>query len=198
MRMWRACFADMLEALVGVDVNPATMAWEQFGNETGSRHGNVHVEIGSQANPAVMHRINIKYPGGFDIILDDGSHISKHMTATFRYAWHLLRPGGVYFIEDILKHNVEAVRDIILAATHPYDDSVRVKQHSIFDAMYDNPGPPCCRIKPNSVQGEVEYVKMYPMMLAIRKREVALVELVAEKHGSEWIPYIPSRVEKIK
>ena len=35
--------------------------------------------------------------------------------------------------------------------------------------MYDNPGASCCDFEPNQVQREVEYVKMYPMMLAIKK-----------------------------
>ena len=93
MRMWRACFGENLEVLVGVDVNANTKAWERFGDEPGSRPGNVHVEVGSQADPAVFKDIDAKYPGGFDIILDDGSHVNTHMVASFRAAWRLLRPG---------------------------------------------------------------------------------------------------------
>ena len=33
MRMWRHCFGDALEALVGVDINAETKAWERFGKE---------------------------------------------------------------------------------------------------------------------------------------------------------------------
>ena len=40
-------------------------------------------------------------PGGFDVIIDDGSHIGQYTRITF---WHLfkhhLKPGGLYFIED--------------------------------------------------------------------------------------------------
>ena len=189
MRMWRECFGANLEALVGIDVNAATKAWERFGDEPGSRPGNVHVEVGSQADPAVFKDIDAKYPGGFDIILDDGSHVNTHMVASFRAAWRLLRPGGVYLIEDITKENVRAVHDIILSAAHPYKDGVRVKGHTILDAMYDNAGPACCETAPNSVQREIEYVKMYPMMLAIKKHEAPLAELKATQHGTRWIPY---------
>ena len=188
MRMWRHCFGNALEALVGVDVNSETKAWERFGEEAGSRPKNVFVEIGSQADAAVFDKIDAAHPGGFDIVLDDGSHMAGHMIASFRHAWKLLRPGGIYFIEDLTKENARALEAIILSAEHPYTSSVRAG-HSIVKAMYDNPGAPCCDIEPNAVQREVEYVKMYPMILAIRKRENPLVWLNATKHGDRWIPY---------
>jgi hypothetical protein len=39
--------------------------------------------------------------GGFDIIIDDASHISSKTIATFRNLWPLLSPGGIYVIEDL-------------------------------------------------------------------------------------------------
>ena len=38
---------------------------------------------------------------GYDIIIDDGSHVPKHMLLTFRHLWPYVRPGGMYVIEDI-------------------------------------------------------------------------------------------------
>ena len=37
----------------------------------------------------------------FDIIIDDGSHLSKDQQLTFFTLWPLLKPGGVFIIEDI-------------------------------------------------------------------------------------------------
>ena len=37
----------------------------------------------------------------FDIIIDDGGHNPDTQTATFSSAWSRLKPGGLYFIEDI-------------------------------------------------------------------------------------------------
>jgi predicted O-methyltransferase YrrM len=36
----------------------------------------------------------------FDIILDDGSHLMKDQQQTLGVFWPLLRPGGLYFMED--------------------------------------------------------------------------------------------------
>ena len=37
----------------------------------------------------------------FDIIIDDGSHVPSHQILTLVELWSVLRPGGVYIIEDI-------------------------------------------------------------------------------------------------
>jgi len=38
--------------------------------------------------------------GGFDIIIDDGSHVPRHILFTFKHLFPHVRPGGVYIIED--------------------------------------------------------------------------------------------------
>jgi predicted O-methyltransferase YrrM len=37
----------------------------------------------------------------FDLIIDDGSHILQHQQAAVEQLWPLLRPGGVFVVEDI-------------------------------------------------------------------------------------------------
>lgn len=37
----------------------------------------------------------------FDIIIDDGLHASEHQQVTFSYLFKHLKPGGVFFIEDL-------------------------------------------------------------------------------------------------
>jgi hypothetical protein len=39
--------------------------------------------------------------GGLDIVVDDGSHFSSHQILTFKTIFPLLRPGGLYFVEDV-------------------------------------------------------------------------------------------------
>lgn len=36
----------------------------------------------------------------FDFIIDDGSHLMKDQQQTLAVLWSLLRPGGIYFMED--------------------------------------------------------------------------------------------------
>jgi len=40
--------------------------------------------------------------GPFDIVIDDGSHISQHQIKTFEYCFiHCVKPGGLYIVEDL-------------------------------------------------------------------------------------------------
>lgn len=40
-------------------------------------------------------------PAGWDIIIDDGSHLPQHQLISFQRLWPNIRPGGLYVIEDI-------------------------------------------------------------------------------------------------
>lgn len=62
----------------------------------------VEVFEGSQADTRFLSKVAAKTaPGGFDVIIDDASHIGELTKTTF---WHLfdrhLKPGGLYAIED--------------------------------------------------------------------------------------------------
>ena len=62
----------------------------------------IHVFQGSQADPRFLSSVASKVaPEGFDIIIDDASHIAEMSRIAF---WHLfdnhLRPSGLYVIED--------------------------------------------------------------------------------------------------
>mmetsp|Transcript_26068 Transcript_26068/g.69536 ORF Transcript_26068/g.69536 Transcript_26068/m.69536 type:complete len:172 (-) Transcript_26068:197-712(-) len=38
---------------------------------------------------------------GYGVVIDDGSHVPRHMLLTFQTLWPYVRPGGVYVLEDI-------------------------------------------------------------------------------------------------
>jgi 8-demethyl-8-alpha-L-rhamnosyltetracenomycin-C 2'-O-methyltransferase len=54
-----------------------------------------------QSSPAEVAAAADRW-GPFDLIIDDGSHISSHVITTFRTLFaRYLRPGGLYIIEDL-------------------------------------------------------------------------------------------------
>lgn len=62
----------------------------------------IHIFEGSQADPQFLSQVaNNVAPEGFDIIIDDASHIGELTKTAF---WHLfdnhLKPNGLYVIED--------------------------------------------------------------------------------------------------
>jgi len=89
--LWRDYFEHGI--ITGLDINPLVM------NDPTER---IRVFQGSQADIACLDRIAVEIaPDGFDIIIDDCSHIGEMARTSF---WHLfdhrLKPGGIYAIED--------------------------------------------------------------------------------------------------
>jgi len=92
LRMWREYLhADAV--IVGIDLDPAC-----------ARHDDpaqgVHVRIGAQQDPVFLDALLREF-GPFDVILDDGSHVTEHIAASFDHLFrHGLAEGGLYLVED--------------------------------------------------------------------------------------------------
>jgi len=88
--LWR----DLLPqaTIAGLDLNPVEIAQD----------GRIRIYQGFQQDPAILDRIAREVaPDGFDLIIDDASHLGEYTAQSF---WHLfpnhLKPGGTYVIED--------------------------------------------------------------------------------------------------
>ncbi len=90
LRMWRNAFPNAI--IIGIDLRPVDL---QLGEH-------VHIVQGDQADAELMRRVREDYaPNGFDVIVDDASHIGVITARSLQilYPEHL-RPGGLYCIED--------------------------------------------------------------------------------------------------
>ena len=90
LNMWRDYFHSDSQ-IVGVDINPDCL---------NHAHDNISVHIGSQDDEAFLAEVADTY-GGFDIVLDDGSHVNSHVIKTFGTLYNRVSPNGVYLIEDM-------------------------------------------------------------------------------------------------
>jgi 23S rRNA U2552 (ribose-2'-O)-methylase RlmE/FtsJ len=68
----------------------------------------------------------------FDIIIDDGSHITNDQIATFEMLKGKMNKGGVYIIEDILAWDIEHLR---FKALHDNIEIVDMRHTGRFDNM---------------------------------------------------------------
>jgi len=89
--LWRDLFPN--GQIAGLDLNPV-----QIHDDT----GRIHVYQGYQQDPEVLDRLAAEVaPDGFDVIVDDASHLGEYTRDSF---WHLfrhhLKPGGIYVIDD--------------------------------------------------------------------------------------------------
>jgi hypothetical protein len=87
LRVWRSYFPR--STIVGIDINPSDV-----------EESRIVFRRGSQDDPEFLAALSAEL-GPFDIVIDDGSHIGRHMIASFDNLFPHVVPGGWYIIEDI-------------------------------------------------------------------------------------------------
>lgn len=90
LAMWRKYFGG--DAIIyGIDIDPSCAAFN--GQDA-------QVRIGSQDDSRFLEAV-VTEMGGIDIVLDDGSHVMRHIKSSLMALFPLLSTGGIYLIEDL-------------------------------------------------------------------------------------------------
>lgn len=87
--MWRDYF-HLDSVIVGIDIKPECKDLER---------GNIKVRIGNQKDPAFLHSVVDEF-GPFDIVVDDGGHLSGDQITSFKVLYPQMAANGVYQVED--------------------------------------------------------------------------------------------------
>jgi len=87
---WREFYPNA--TIVGIDLVESYKKYEDVKNK-------IFIEIGSQDDDSFLKLVTDKY-GPFDFILDDGSHIQKHMIFSFEQLFSSVKNEGIYIVED--------------------------------------------------------------------------------------------------
>lgn len=93
--------------------------------------------IGDQGDNAVLDLWIEESGGNFDVVIDDGGHQNCHIWNSFQKLWPTVKPGGLYFIEDM---QVAKQPNYYQFTSDTCDESLRVpeKLKEYFDdLMYD-------------------------------------------------------------
>ena len=91
LQLWRDLFP--VGQIAGLDLNPVDVK---------DSSGRIHVYQGFQQDTVVLDHLAAEVaPNGFDIVVDDASHLGEYTRDSF---WHLfrhhLKPGGIYVLDD--------------------------------------------------------------------------------------------------
>ena len=90
LRMWKDYFPNA--TIYGIDIDPRC---KQFAEDR------IEIIIGDQNSGPFLRSLIDKFSGGIDILLDDGSHITRHQIGTFGALYPLINPSGLFIIEDL-------------------------------------------------------------------------------------------------
>lgn len=90
LALWRHYFGPLCQ-VVGIDIDSECAKHERPG---------VAVRIGDQSDEGFLSQV-IEEFGVPDIVLDDGSHQMRHISASFDFLYPRLPKNGVYMVEDL-------------------------------------------------------------------------------------------------
>ncbi|KAI4604459.1 hypothetical protein KJ359_000597 [Pestalotiopsis sp. 9143b] len=71
-----------------------------------SKTAGATIFAGDQADPVFLQKFIDEANGGssagtFDIVIDDGGHTMHQQQASLEMLWKIVKPGGLYFVEDL-------------------------------------------------------------------------------------------------
>ncbi len=87
LRVWRDYFPNA--KIFGIDIY----------DKKAVEDDRIKVFQGDQCDTAFLTRV-VREVGGFDIVIDDGSHLNSHVIRTFKMLFPLLNNRGIYVVED--------------------------------------------------------------------------------------------------
>jgi hypothetical protein len=103
LEMWRE-YLHPESVIVGIDIDRTCHQFDDAARL-------IHVRIGSQVDFDFLQTVIDEFTE-FDIIVDDGSHISSHIIDTFRFLFpRALADGGLYLAEDLHANYWQPYRD---------------------------------------------------------------------------------------
>ncbi|MDA0349663.1 MAG: class I SAM-dependent methyltransferase [Verrucomicrobia bacterium] len=88
LRMWKTYFPN--SNIYGIDIHDKSFHEED----------RIKTFKGSQVDREFLSNV-VKDIGDIDVIIDDGSHYSPDVIATFNFLFPFLAPNGIYAIEDL-------------------------------------------------------------------------------------------------
>jgi Methyltransferase domain len=163
--MWKHYFGEQCH-IIGLDIEPACRAYAEDG---------VQIEIGDQSDRSFWRRIR-ETVEPVDIIIDDGGHLAQQQRVTLEEMLSHLKPGGVYFCEDIT------------GETNPYHPYL----HAMSLAMHATDWQGAVGIKPNPLQANIASIHTYPFVCVIERHINPCEVIKTEKRGTEWQPFFQS------
>lgn len=132
---------------------------------------------GDQTDKKLLEDISGKH-GPFDIIIDDGSHIDSYTKITFDTLFPLLKPGGLYIVEDLhtsyhkVVHGIDNTSDFIDHAKELVD---YVNSHghcmsgNVVRCSQDEDYQWCNHRKMTEMDKLIEFIHFYKSIVFIKK-----------------------------
>lgn len=82
----------------GVDIVHDTNPWDSPGT---MHHPRYRFVTADQSSDVFWQCFIADFHGDWDVICDDGGHASNQIITSFNHLWPVVKPGGLYIVEDL-------------------------------------------------------------------------------------------------
>ncbi len=166
--MWQKYFGEHC-LIHGVDIEEACKVYE--GNK-------VAIHIGDQADRKFWRKFKQENKRA-DIIIDDGGHHWEQQIITLEELLPWLNEGGVYICEDIHGdfNRFRAYCEGLVFHIDACDVSDMPANSGLISKKID-------------FQKDIYSIHSYGFLFVIEKNKYKRNEFIAEKHGTEWQPFL--------
>jgi hypothetical protein len=171
LKMWKNYFGPLCR-VYGVDIEPDCLTYKDERTE---------IFIGDQADPSFWAKVKREAPR-VDILIDDGGHEPEQQRVTLEEMLPHLSPGGVFVCEDI--HDLHGDLNPFGAYVHGLASNLNAAKSA--PVTMEN----AIAFTPSAFQRMVHSIHLYPFVAVIEKRSKPLNELVCQKHGTQWQPFL--------
>ena len=160
VRMWKEFFPNA--TIYGIDIDPRCI---QFAEDR------IKIIIGNQNDKNFLNELAKKFGKNIDILLDDGSHITKHQIHTFEILYPCIKKNGLFIIEDLANSYEEWGNNEInlrqswpgMIYNKPNDDLKNYRKD--FDSFINNIVKNLDLHKFNKINNDLISVHFYPMIV---------------------------------
>ena len=144
------------------------------------------VEIGSQSDPAFLTSVCRRH-GPFDVVVDDGSHLTAHILTSLRHLWSCLNDKAVYAIEDLHSMTLfRGVKGMAVDGEDFYDvlGDIARNMSSYFTQM---PRPLRRSFPPSdSFSGHIQEIRLYDSLAFFHYNSSTMPQTQRFKKGKKW------------
>ena len=152
LRIWRDYFPNA--KICGLDIDKKDF-----------KINGVEFFFGDQSDKIFLKTIIDKY-NSFDIIIDDGSHISKHIITSFNYLYPYLNDNGLYIVEDLQTSYIPRYGGSRLRL-NKFNTSMNFLKRLADCTNYEHYDRPF--FKKNKFDGLIKFVHFYQNIVFVKK-----------------------------
>ena len=127
----------------------------------------IDVLVAGQDAPEVHDAVKAR--GGADVILDDAAHLTELMVRSFSLLWPLVKPGGLYIIEDTLLTYVRDIAAEVKAGGWGGMDACKVKLENNRQDIEKLLASLASSIDTANIENGVASYHVHPQTIIIRK-----------------------------